>query len=426
MSQPSPDGVLKMLTKQASVPAVSNSIRLRTYYQKANSLTTQAASYLELGQDENAYVMLLRFVNLIVECIPKHNEFNGVSYKVERMAYRRKAADAIDVLEELKERIRNKYKKELVQKQQQQVQAAYDSGDAGDDQEVEGAAAAVGALPLPSAPPPPSAPLADPDFGEGTSSQGVVPQYGLPEDEQKSANTSSGDPSTHKSHRSWDNLKLPWNSAAPSATASTYTAATPSPHAKSSGGDSILHPSTKAFMNQRTVNVPSQLIQQFQKYVEKNSLRDCESCGILTGVLKDNGFLINSIIIPDQEGSSNQVHTHSEEDLFKVQDERGLLTLGWIHTHPSQTCFLSSIDLHTQFSYQVMMEEAIAIVVAPTDKNLIFSLTSKGMDVLSKCNGTGFHKHADSEGLYGVAQHVKTTLCPMKCEIIDLRKNRTW
>jgi hypothetical protein len=25
-----------------------------------------------------------------------------------------------------------------------------------------------------------------------------------------------------------------------------------------------------------------------------------------------------------------------------------LITLGWIHTHPSQKCFLSSIDLHTQ------------------------------------------------------------------------------
>jgi STAM-binding protein len=60
------------------------------------------------------------------------------------------------------------------------------------------------------------------------------------------------------------------------------------------------------------------------------------------------------------------------------------LTLGWIHTHPTQTCFLSSIDLHTHFSYQVMLPEAIAIVMAPTSvpDSGIFSLSKKGMEVL--------------------------------------------
>lgn len=32
-----------------------------------------------------------------------------------------------------------------------------------------------------------------------------------------------------------------------------------------------------------------------------------------------------------------------------------------------QTCFLSSIDIHTQCGYQTMLEEAVAIVMAPTD-----------------------------------------------------------
>jgi hypothetical protein len=34
-------------------------------------------------------------------------------------------------------------------------------------------------------------------------------------------------------------------------------------------------------------------------------------------------------------------------------------------THPSQTAFLSSVDLHTHCSYQLMMPEALAIVCAP-------------------------------------------------------------
>jgi len=41
------------------------------------------------------------------------------------------------------------------------------------------------------------------------------------------------------------------------------------------------------------------------------------------------------------------------------------ITVGWIHTHPTQTAFLSSPDLHTQFGYQKLFAEAIAIVCAP-------------------------------------------------------------
>ena len=37
----------------------------------------------------------------------------------------------------------------------------------------------------------------------------------------------------------------------------------------------------------------------------------------------------------------------------------------WFQTHPTQTAFLSSVDLHTHCSYQLMLPEAIAIVCAP-------------------------------------------------------------
>ena len=37
-----------------------------------------------------------------------------------------------------------------------------------------------------------------------------------------------------------------------------------------------------------------------------------------------------------------------------MQDKRSLYPLGWIHTHPTQTCFLSSVDVHTQCGYQVL------------------------------------------------------------------------
>ena len=47
------------------------------------------------------------------------------------------------------------------------------------------------------------------------------------------------------------------------------------------------------------------------------------------------------------------VQALNEEEIFEAQDSRSLYPLGWIHTHPTQTCFLSSIDVHTQCGYQV-------------------------------------------------------------------------
>lgn len=43
----------------------------------------------------------------------------------------------------------------------------------------------------------------------------------------------------------------------------------------------------------------------------------------------------------------------AEEEIFEAQDSRAVYPLGWIHTHPSQTCFLSSVDIHTHCGFQV-------------------------------------------------------------------------
>lgn len=43
-------------------------------------------------------------------------------------------------------------------------------------------------------------------------------------------------------------------------------------------------------------------------------------------------------------------------------------------THPTQTAFLSSVDLHTHCSYQMMMPEAIAIVCSPKFNEWVWKL----------------------------------------------------
>lgn len=180
----------------------------------------------------------------------------------------------------------------------------------------------------------------------------------------------------------------------------------------------------------------------------------------------------------------------NEEEIFEAQDSRGLYPLGWIHTHPTQTCFLSSIDVHTHCGYQVrggparrgrlgegrtqhgwglhpqegglgrrppptmgqcvsrtnacrgthgelptprprslqtMLDEAVAIVMAPRDASRrvgIFRLTTPGgLSLVQRCPERGFHAHpptSTGQPIYEFCGHVY--LNPRaKYEVLDLR-----
>ncbi|KAI4998201.1 hypothetical protein ZWY2020_053543 [Hordeum vulgare] len=120
-------------------------------------------------------------------------------------------------------------------------------------------------------------------------------------------------------------------------------------------------------------NIPSLFCDLLGKYC-----KNLETCGILAGNLKKRTFYVTTLIIPKQESTSDSCQATNEEEIFEVQDKGSLFTLGWIHTHPTQTCFLSSIDLHNHYSYQVMLPEAIAIVIGAYRYNKCEEATRSG------------------------------------------------
>ncbi|XP_026415055.1 uncharacterized protein LOC113310561 [Papaver somniferum] len=96
-------------------------------------------------------------------------------------------------------------------------------------------------------------------------------------------------------------------------------------------------------------------------------------------------------------------------------------------THPSQTCAMSSVDLHTQYAYQIMLPEAIAIVMAPSDtyrQHGIFHLSDPGgVSLIRHCQQRGFHAHeepSDGSPIYEHCSHVYMNP-KLKFEIVDLR-----
>jgi proteasome lid subunit RPN8/RPN11 len=76
-------------------------------------------------------------------------------------------------------------------------------------------------------------------------------------------------------------------------------------------------------------------------------------------------LVVTHMVLPEQRGTANSVETFNEEAIVAVQEQHGVYVMGWVHTHPTQTCFLSSVDLHCQCSYQNMLPEAVAMVIAP-------------------------------------------------------------
>lgn len=177
----------------------------------------------------------------------------------------------------------------------------------------------------------------------------------------------------------------------------------------------------------KDVHISAQLLEDFLQIAADNTNKDLETCGVLGASLREETFYATTLIVPKQESTSSSCQALHEEEIFNIQNDRSLFPLGWIHTHPSQSCFMSSIDLHTQYPYQVMVPEAIAIVVAPTDKTRsygIFRLTDpSGMTVIRECEEKGFHPHQDSSDgrpLYEQCSHVYINP-NLRFEIFDLR-----
>lgn len=151
----------------------------------------------------------------------------------------------------------------------------------------------------------------------------------------------------------------------------------------------------------RTIFISPDLRKQFLAIASQNTRLNLETCGILCGTLISNAFFISKLLIPEQESTSDTCEMINEASIFEFCDRLDLMVLGWIHTHPTQTCFMSSRDLHTHSGYQAMLAESIAIVCAPSKQPDwgVFRLTDPpGLKTVLACGQTGlFHPHAEPD-----------------------------
>eukprot|EP01133_Synstelium_polycarpum_P017510 gene17509-20890_t len=137
-----------------------------------------------------------------------------------------------------------------------------------------------------------------------------------------------------------------------------------------------------------------------------NTIRGIETGALLCGKDEKTHFQVTELLFPDQTGLDDSFECVNDEQVCSYQMERNIITLGWIHSHPTMSVFLSSVDMHNQHAYQQQLDESIAIVVSPkpTPNYDIYSIKPNGMKLISACQEKGFHPH-NSADIYHTANH---------------------
>lgn len=384
-----PQERIRQLAALSNSVEVDGNIPIKRYYRSGLEMVRMAAVYLQEQNVESAYILYMKFITLFVEKIKNHPEHKTVPADLKQQNMK-KLKEVFPVAEKLKEKLLERYKREYQQFLEAKRKAEREREEKRLREERERAKAGTIAVPSP----PPSAPI-NPEPSAPPSS--ILVDSGML-DRVLYPNDFPSDPT-----RSAAGLLLPDKPAF----------------------DRTLKPSPTSVLaagTLRSVIVPTNTMAKFLQLAARNTAANVETCGILAGRLAQNKLLITHVIVPKQKGTADSCTTMNEEDIFNYQDQQNLITLGWIHTHPSQTAFLSSVDLHTHCSYQMMLEEAIAIVCSPKYQETgFFCLTpSYGLDYISQCRQSGFHPHPKDPPLFMEALHI-TLEDKVGVEVVDLR-----
>lgn len=252
-----------------------------------------AKVYLSEGNLEDAYILYLRFSTLFIEKILEHPEYKSVPAAMKQLNKTR-LKDILGILEEVKKRLVLQYNRDyanyLVKVETERLRALELDRTRREERErqvVERPKRSDSLIDydIPSAPP-------------STLLDDIVYPNDFPADTKRTP--SSG-------------LILPFGEA-------------PKPSV-----DRSLKPSTSYNGGLRTVVVPKDTMFRFLMLVSANTAKNVETCGILAGRLAHNQFRITHVIIPKQKGTPDSCTTMQEEELFDVQDQHNLITLGWIH-----------------------------------------------------------------------------------------------
>uniref|UniRef100_A0A1A7X4E7 STAM binding protein n=1 Tax=Iconisemion striatum TaxID=60296 RepID=A0A1A7X4E7_9TELE len=425
-----PEERVRALTKKGSSVEVNDDVPPRRYFRSGMEMIRMANIYTEEGNIEHAFVLYNKYITLFIEKLPKHREYKTANIPEKKDTVKKLKDVAFPQAEVLKKALLTRFEQEyaeyLVKKKAEEAAMAREqSKQRALDAERERVAEMQ---------------RRQREQEQFSAFEEMIRRQEL-EKERQRVLLEFATPATPPA----DMLLLPgiqgpplvtpspplspgdmsgsnnYQHTRPSAPIGTPTTGPPS-FDRSLKPGSLVSPGNNNSMVDalRQLAVPAELCRSFLRLAEANTSRAIETCGILCGKLTRNAFTVTHVIVPKQCGGPDYCDTENEEELFLIQDQYDLITLGWIHTHPTQTAFLSSVDLHTHCSYQIMLPEAIAIVCSPKFNEIgYFRLTDRGTDEISTCKQKGFHPHSKDPPLFTHAGHV--TITDGSVSMMDLR-----
>ncbi|KAK2174656.1 hypothetical protein NP493_786g01022 [Ridgeia piscesae] len=403
----------------------------KRYFRSGREMIRMADVYYDEDNLESAFVLYSKFIALFIEKLPAHPDYKSLGASKEKTNNKQMLKEVFAKAEEVKKKLTEKFEHEEILRREEEVGIYLEERKREEERKVEEerrreeeermrherekrrrqeqedyflalkmheeekSMHTSKTIPPPPSPPAPSPPIPSPSRASATPP------------------------------RSPDQLPFVNDMTIPSIPPPSYESTRPeidrstkprTDHFTSTGGQ------TSNKHGLRDIIVPEELLAKFLRLAQTNSRSNMETCGILCGQLSRNAFTITHLVIPKQTCTPDSCSTHNEEELFEYQDKFDLITLGWIHTHPSQTVFLSSVDLHTHASYQLMMPEAIAIVcsIKFDDIGYLRLTSDHGLNYIANCRKTGFHPHPDNPPLFEACPHV-TKNAHGTITVVDLR-----
>uniref|UniRef100_A0A3P8QC83 MPN domain-containing protein n=1 Tax=Astatotilapia calliptera TaxID=8154 RepID=A0A3P8QC83_ASTCA len=453
---------VRALGKMGCCVEINEDIAPRRYFRSGVEMERMAAVYLEEGSLENAYVLYTKFITLFVEKLPAHRDYQQCTAIPEKHFIMKKLQEvAFPRKDELKKRLEEKYSREHSEYLRAQSQAAVVVHGCGQQlqqlslldedrrrflllEEERQRVAALRRMQIESE--------QFRYFEDQLRRQELANKRGVEAEQKVQTKVPEVTDGSRLSQQPIKNSirslgadpnrnRLPAPVSQPAATlAGVQSQYTVTPFTcvycvpVVCGAKGSIRPPHRryALLNQvclctgerveglRRVLIPKGLTQSFLSLARSNTARGIETCGVLCGQLTHNEFTLTHVVVPKQTAGPDFCDMENVEELFSFQDEHHLLTLGWIHTHPTQTAFLSSVDLHTHCSYQLMLPEAVAIVCAPKHNDTgVFRLTNLGMSEVSACKLKGFHPHSKEPPLFTVCRHV--VFRDLRLNLLDLR-----
>jgi hypothetical protein len=207
----------------------------------ANNHRELARQWMDRREFEKAYICLMRYCNVAQSTLKEHKSWKTEKYARERKRVKMNLINAIEVLEKLTDRLKDKYDRPIEEDFMDKVEIVNENENEKEKEIV---------------------------VEEKEKEKGVL----VAEEEKEKGDFDR-----------WANLKIPERPSSPKN--STGAVVDPEKISRHVGN----------LIKLEKVKVPLDLMEVFLKIAHPNTLKDVETCGILTGKLIGNGYQVTHV-----------------------------------------------------------------------------------------------------------------------------------